>query len=259
MKKILLLAASATTLVSLVGASQKVSAMVPNSKIQLLNDTGSASAPDKLSHNQIVDNVKKGFDDLKLGDKVLPVEGGGYIHGDVYHLTANSGKLDDRTAKHLNSESDVKSISVAKAIEIEVKKVEDSQNLIALGKSTDPLASDNGTFKVLSAAPVYDGYRLSPGASYHSNAFSGSGWRYAEHLFENTSNRTYQIWQDFVDSGLVGNASDIYNQYQYGSSNGYSLYPYQGKVVVDSGDGTSRLTFYTYNPIAGSSYTVIGQ
>ncbi|MCB5955548.1 hypothetical protein [Enterococcus sp. CWB-B31] len=97
-------------------------------------------------------------------------------------------------------------------------------------------------------------YTIPNQGKYQSNAFSGSGWRFAGYNFKPADGTgAYLQWQTYRDSGVVGTMSDASSTYSTGYAYGTLLYT--GYYIYRTGSGNFT-TYYSYNPIPGSYYEV---
>lgn len=263
MKKLKKFGIGAATVLVAIGVAQGASA----------NVSTNVPIPIMPKHSEIKAMVEERFADYDKSDKILPVDGG-YLYGKAVEIPLINGKEDKSKAKKFNSSTDSKSITVAKAIAIEIKEVEsgliigsavpmnDSKKEISNTVSLLSFKKTNGKIIPLGTAPATGSiWILDPGDIYDSQSFSGSGWRYAGHFFRNADGFDAQEWRVHGDSGLVGNYADATNNYYNGYNNAYPIYPSVTNPAytrVSAGDGSATLTFFTYNPIPGSGYRVIG-
>jgi hypothetical protein len=253
-----------TTLVAL-GLSQNISANV--SIVPL---------PEKQSNSEIRALVESRFANLDKSDKILPVDGG-YLYGEAEEIPMANGIADKKDAQKFSSKTDTKSITVASAIEIEVKKAENGLGAGSVtpfptkslnkGLTSNSLLlnfqANKEKFTLLDAYVPTKIWSLHWGSSYRSGGFGGSGWIFAGYRFVNneadlhlgTGQTWAQVWSTYGDSGNVGDMGDAYTTYNTRSSAGVPVYPGSRQNIWPT-DGSIYLTFMTYNPISGSGYVV---
>jgi len=203
-------------------------------------------------------NITELFSERQATDKVLPLPEGGFLYGE--------GKLVDKddfskVLSEYNSETDEKSITVAQAKSALIKQMTEEIEAQKSFLNRDLLA-ERGT------APPTINYFLIKGETYKSEAFSGSGWRYAGYWFINeyvspdTGYHSFSGPLDFQtvgDSARVGDREDVDNLYYHQILGGYQINPADGFVRIKSGlSGQPQLTYFTNNPINGSYYIVRG-
>lgn len=89
---------------------------------------------------------------------------------------------------------------------------------------------------------------------YRSNAFSGSGWRFAGYNFKPADGTgAYLQWQTYKDSAMIGTITTAMQTYNTGYAYGSALNT--GTYIYRTGS-RNYTTYYTYNPIPGSYYEV---
>jgi len=192
---------------------------------------------------QITKRINDRFAGLKNSDKVLPVDGG-YVYGEAIEGDLINGDI--KNSKSFNSSANVKSITVAKAKQIEFKN---AKNDISIGTNSF-LPQDKMTRFV---NPPTKTWKLRwQDSTYISGGFGGTGWQYAGYLFYNEdalNGNTKQSWSVYGDSAQIGDISDLY------SHTGVILYP-NGKLNTIWPTSGIYLSFVSYNPKPGSGYMV---
>ncbi|MDR0299149.1 MAG: hypothetical protein LBI13_03585 [Streptococcaceae bacterium] len=210
-------------------------------------------------------NIAKQFDKLKDTDKVLPLGDGGYLYGKARNVQVGVKNIPSNTPYDYDSEANNKSITVSEAKKQSLDNfIKDSNNK----ESEIAPMNFKYSFKILgSSPPSTSAYKaLSQGSIYYSKAFTGTGWEYAGIWFYNiaeTNGYSYfegpLSFKSNVDSGRVGDIDDVNNMYYNNLLAGYPLEPSAGFVNITSGvGGNPLLLYFTYHPLPGTSYTVIG-
>lgn len=195
--------------------------------------------------------VEQQFEGWQDTDKVLEVDGG-YLKGRM-HLgkpDVVNGEYDLSKLQVIDSNNSDKAITVAEAKKVAkiqfLKDYEDSQNPIR------PLldislrgASPSGTYK-----------GMGPNDTYHSAAFTASGWRFAEAMYYNSYHKGGSlIWSSSPDTGYVGSDTLAWQVYNTGIGSG-TVVNSSAKAVNVGADGF--MTYYTYSPISGTRFFVSG-
>ncbi|RZI49173.1 hypothetical protein [Lactococcus kimchii] len=190
-----------------VGEVAHVSASTATSQ-NLLTDT---------STDQITNQVNREFANLKDSDKVTPQSAGGYIY-------SASGVLDSTA------------VTVAQAKATIVANYEASLQKVSL-RSIGIVA--------LSASYPVTAKALSPGDTYYSNAFSGSGWNYSGYKFYNTSGSHNMLWENVNASGQVMDAGGTVLKYLGADASFVSVYnPYSIYMIYGIQNAGSSGAFY---------------
>jgi hypothetical protein len=175
------------------------------------------------------------FSELDESEKVLRLPDGGFLHGKA---TIRDSENRDIVIAEYDSSTDPNSVTVG-----DVRK----------GREEFPDYADN--ILPARATPPSNPMELWPQATYNSDMFSGSGWRFSGFVFyPKGGNGLYLRWITIFDDGVVGSLNQAHSTYN-GSFAGQILYKdyYQLKYTgTTSGDSV----FYTLNPVPGQKYTV---
>lgn len=222
------------------------------------SDTFSDVEMEVSTKEGIENNIEMMFSELNDSDMVLALPNGGFLHGESELLDENQNIL-----TVYNSETDPNSITVSLAKELMVE-----QALEENSQKKNYLDLINPTIQGTAPPSTTSYLVLGVNETYNSSTFSGSGWRFAGYWFYNhykASNGNYYAqgplkWKTFVDSGAVGDAEDVNNIYaNHWASAGIAIYPNQNWKLVSSGNpGNPKLTYFTYSPISGTTYSVMG-
>lgn len=195
--------------------------------------------------------VEQQFEGWQDTDKVLEVDGG-YLKGRMYLGKPDvvNGEYDLSKLQVIDSNNSDKAITVSEAkkdAKVQfLKDYEESQNPIR------PLLD----MSTRGAAPSGNYKGMGPNDTYHSAAFTASGWRFAEAIYYNSYRSGGPlIWASSPDTGYVGSESVAWNVYNTGSGAG-TVVNSSAKAVNVGGDGF--MTYYTYSPISGTQYFVAG-
>lgn len=223
----------------------------------ILLSTTFAIQADAAVSDSVIQRAKRSiteqFSDLKDSDKVIPLEDG-YLHGKAYKVPSNTLRISANTPYDYDSETDSRSITVEEA------KKDSLDKFIK--------ESEMDSIKPFAAYPPpirQDGPALSAGSSYHSKAFSGRGWRYSEKWFINVCKAggyTYfqgpLSYQSHMDGGRVGDWGDVHSMTVLDQISGVAIEANAPFKNVYPSSGQPWLLYYTYNPIPGTTYTVVG-
>lgn len=170
---------------------------------------------------------------VKLPDSatVIKLPDGGILHGKLTIVHASDSKLSYTT--DYNSDTDKNAITV-----------KDLNNGVVPVQSGDSMVSTRGI------SPSNDLYILPNLGHYESEAFNGSGWRFAGYKFAPAAGTgKYLLWNAVYDQGRVGTVQQAWST-KNGSVSGTIVGGLSGKYVA----GTT--TFYTYNPAYNMHYVV---
>lgn len=217
------------------------STIVVLSSISLLSTTHAAS----LNGNSNDDTFSE-----KSTDSALILPTGGYLHGSMTSIDPLTGK----TITY-NSDTDSHATTVG-AINNKTNssdsyyyKFNTPTNLQDSSSSPTPLSLTRAAYP--SATPK----SLKANATYVSDTFSGTGWRFAGYTFSAASGTggPYLLWYSMNDSGRVGSYSQANQTAMVGSPN------YAQGSVIDM-NRYLRLagpsTYYTWNPATNTRYIV---
>ncbi|EOL47145.1 hypothetical protein RV11_GL002667 [Enterococcus phoeniculicola] len=198
---------------------------------------GREEIPADTQETYFQENFLSEFSD---SDKLTVLPDGGVLHG-----RATVSSVDDPSIiiSTYDSATDSQAISVGELKKL-YKAEKELSDLGYVYLSTDDKSTSVPT-KIMS---------LDYGASYSSNKFTGSGWRFGGFLFKAINSPFPNlIWSSHVDSGLVGTKS----QANYTHDNG-SQSVYQGVFVnVDQRLSVSNTrVYYSYSPKDGTYYFV---
>lgn len=169
----------------------------------------------------------------KLPDsaKVIKLPDGGILHGKMTIIHASGSQMSYTT--NYNSDTDKNAITVK-----------------ALNSGVEPVQSGESMMSTMGLYPSNDLYVLYNQASYQSQPFTGSGWRFAGYKFAPSSGTgQYLRWNAFFDQGRVGTVQQAWAT-KNGSVSGTVVGGLYAKYVA----GTT--TFYTYNPAYNMYYLV---
>lgn len=187
------------------------------------------------------------FGDIKDNENVLVLpEGGLFYGGELKTINEKTNEV----ISVVNSNTDKNAISFGEF----KNRMRNSEIKPQIQQSFDfslPLPSTKG------AKPVTGVKVLKKGEIYNSNAFSGSGWRFAGTMFRAADGTGNGLrWTAIKDDGRVGTYNEAYSQYcdTVGRVHGYALYVSSGKTYLPVNNG--GVTYYTYNPKAGTKYRV---
>lgn len=186
------------------------------------------------SVNAATYNASNESNTIELPDSatIIRLPDGGTLHGEMSITHANGSSL-SKTIKY-NSDTDKNAISMKELRSgIIPKQSGSSSSIVTMGLS-----------------PSDDLYTLRSQAMYTSEAFTGSGWRFAGYKFVAASGTgQYLLWNSVYDSGLVGTVTQAWST-KNGSPSGTEVGGLSGKYI----SGTT--TFYTYNPAYSMHYVV---
>ncbi|AYG01040.1 hypothetical protein [Lactococcus allomyrinae] len=155
----------------------------------------SVKASTTTTTDRITREVNLEFANLQDSDKVIPQADGGYLY------TANSA-------------SDSSAVTVAQA----------KTNIIASYETSLQKTSSALTIVPLSTSYPVTAKALSPGDTYYSDTFSGSGWKYSGYKFYNTSGSHYMLWENVNASGQVMDAGGTVLKYLGADASFVSVY-----------------------------------
>ncbi|MDR0921120.1 MAG: hypothetical protein LBM95_01925 [Lactobacillales bacterium] len=182
------------------------------------------------------------FTGMNDSDSLLILPDGEFLHGEVEISTIDEP---EKILEKYNSNTDPKAKTVA-----EIKRSWKTQPVELL----DNVIKENDLLRGAAPAPLSALKTLVGGETYLSNGFSGRGWRYAESYYRPaTGTGKFLRWETIKDSGIVGDREDANKTYRTGIGYGYKIYPGHPQSVTGI---NNTLTYYTYNPIKGSYYSV---
>ena len=179
-------------------------------------------------------SVEEMFFDKVDDDRVLPMPGGGFLHGSCVVVDARD---ESRILGIYNSRLDTNAVSIEEAKRIlagETKYVS-----VAARGATIPTGWDVWV-------------RGSPTTSI-PRQLSASGWRFSNYMFKPESGPgDYLRWTSINDSGRVGGYEDAQNTLN-GNVSGMELPIGQSRWYSK---GSAGQIYYTYNPVTGTKYLV---
>lgn len=193
--------------------------------------------------------IEQLFSDLEDTDNVVILPDGGIIHGEVELVSFSESEKNNIVIEEYNSEEDAKAITVANAKSI-------------LNEQAENFDSTNIKYnQMLRASLPTKGWNLTPGASYRSNPFSGSGWVTSGYYFTpSKGSGNYLLWQTFLDDGVVGGYNQMATTLSGVRIEGTIVYTTMGrKLVLPLGNPSWNpgiAYFASFNPVRGSGYWV---
>ena len=184
--------------------------------------------PEPLPEGTTIEDT---FFDQIDDDRVLPMPDGGFLHGEIIEVDAEDHS---KVIGIYNSSLDPNAVTVEEA-----KKIMNGEKSYI-------------TYSTRAASPSTSVYYLKANASYQSDLFSGSGWRFSNWYFLPTvGTGDALLWISFNDSGRVGNFSQAYDTL-HGTLSGMEL-PSNVAKYCTTPNGQQ---YYTYNPLSGTYYIV---
>lgn len=198
------------------------------------NETHAAERKDKpLSGSVTEQEIQNRYSD---NAKILILPEGGFLHGEMIETSIKTGKV----VASYNSETDPNAITWG-----EIKD-----------KLTDQLSKNPNNPGLLAgqlrgATPPSTVRGLAYGASYSSNLFSGSGWRFAGYLFKAINSVGPLLrWESHNDNGVIGTETQAWNTLDSGYAEGTLI----NKNAYLYLNGTK--CYYNHNPQNGTYYWV---
>lgn len=167
---------------------------------------------------------------------ILVLPDGGLLHGEMVETSVKTGE----EVANYNSDTDPNATTWG-AIKDKV-----TQQKTAVNNYTELLDNQpKGT------TPPSTVRGLSYGASYTSNYFSGSGWRFAGYLFKATNSTGPLLrWESHNDNGVIGTETQAWNTLDSGYAEGTLI----NKNAYLYLSGTK--CYYNHNPQGGTYYWV---
>lgn len=197
------------------------------------------SASEELSVNESKEiTVEKIFQKYDDDDKFLKLPDGGYLHGQAKIVDYYDNSI---IYAEYDSETDPNSVSIEEA-------------------KVDLINSDNYYSNTRGVDIPNQTKQLAAGASYTSQKFSGSGWRFSSFFIQAAPGTNGNLeWTTYNDSALVGDMGHALNTLNSGYGEGHStLYPGVPVVIGTKMNGWYvSLVYYTHNPAANTYYHVV--
>ena len=179
-------------------------------------------------------SVEEMFFDKVDDDRVLPMLGGGFLHGSCVVVDARD---ESRILGIYNSRLDPNAVSI-----------EEAKRILAGETKYVSVAARGATIPT-----GWDLYFLGANEHYLSGEFSASGWRFSNYMFKPESGTgDYLRWTSINDSGRVGGYEDAQNTLN-GIVSGMELPIGQSRWYSK---GSAGQIYYTYNPVTGTKYLV---
>lgn len=186
------------------------------------------------AYNPNNENVSTSGIDNTLPDNasVLALPDGTYLHGEMTEVVQGSSL---KPTKSYNSDTDKKSFTMG-----ELR----SGNVPTKSQATPSIS-------VRGVSPATTVKTLGANASIRSEAFTGSGWRFAGFFYQAAAGTggPYLLWQSQAEDGRVGTRAEA-NATRNGSVSGTIVGTSVGKYI------SGVTTYYTYNPIYSPHYVV---
>lgn len=193
----------------------------------------------RAMENTMVATATNPFPNLSDNDLVLVFPDGSVLYGE---MEIEYPKSEDENTL-LDSESDSRSITYGEYKKVAEKNAVEENSWVSRPQLRGASPAPASTIKTLKS-----------NGSYKSNAFSASGWRFAESNFKpEAGTGMYLRWQTYKDSAMVGSASDAQSTYRTGLGYGTAIYTGAARYITSPNSVT---TYYTLNPVNGSHYTV---
>lgn len=166
---------------------------------------------------------------------ILLIPDGGFLHGEMIETSAITGEV----VAYYNSETDSSATAWGK-LKDKMDQVLESDDFVA------PL-----NLQPRRATPPSTVRGLSYGASYTSDYFSGSGWRFAGYLFKAINSAGPLLrWESHNDGGVIGTETQAWNTLDSGFAEGTLI----NKNAYLYLNGTQ--CYFNHNPQNGTYYWV---
>lgn len=205
-----------------------------------------ATSNDDSKSSEYDKNIELLFEDIDDKEEFIQLPDGSFLHGTVVDVDAEDTSIVYAEYSSINNPDAITTQEV-KEIMIDNLKTSKSSRI----NSIQPRGADLPTQIRI----------LTPGSSYISSYFSGSGWRFGGYYFQASSGSVGTMeWSTYNDSGRVGLPFQAANT--LGNPNSPSGTPlYVGKpekigTKMSLGMGYHQLVYYTYNPSNNPYYMV---
>lgn len=193
-----------------------------------------------------VRNIELMFENINDEDKFIQLPDGSFLHGQSIDVDAEDPSI--VYAKY-NSETNPNAITAQEVKKMMIEELENSKK------------SNNGYIQPRGAGLPTQTKILTPGSSYVSSYFSGSGWRFGGYYIQASSGSGGTLeWNTYNDGGRVGLPFEAANTLNNPNlPEGYPLEvgkPRNINTKMSLGMGYHKLVYYTYNPSNNPYYMV---